>query len=763
MLWKWILGILTALVVVVTLTIYIVLLNYDFNTFKPLIVQTVKDMTGRELTLAGDIRLKIGPAPALTTEGAGFQNASWGSRPQMVKVRRLEVQIALLQLVVGNVRIKQLNLIEPDILIETDRSGRSNLKFRPPQKTEKRSFAIEKYILPRISFGKISILNANVTFNSGRTGRKYHLSIKRLVAERAKEESRLKLGLEGAYRGRSIKASGTSGLFSAAIDPQSVWPLNVKTRIGQETVTLEGTVKDVFNGKGLDLTLAANGRSILSLAEFAEIKGLPDLGPYRAKLRMTDPGGEFTIKSFEAAIGSLSLVKLDLKGTVAAPLKKKGLHLDFKLQGNDLAHLKKITGRPLPLKGPFRLSGQARDLAPRAYKIDDLTAAFGKSRIKGSLSVDWSGRKPELKGFLSSKKLDLRALLGKEKKPARKRKKTSGRTRAGKVFSDKKIPFDAVFIADAAIKLQAAECVLPRMVLKDLTLDLSIQKRRLTVKSLRAQVGGGSLYAGLDLKMRKKSASIRLAVKGGRVNLRQVLNELGNKQVVSGMLDLDLELWARGNSLARLMAGLNGKILAKMGAGRIRNKTIALVGGGLTAGLFRRLNPSNKNRDFTNINCLVSRFDIKNGLAEASALVVETPAMVVGGRGRIDLRAEKLDLLLDLSPKKGVAGLSMGLTELAQSFRLRGTLADPDFGVDTADATFTFGKAIGGVVLFGPAGILAALTGKSSGGDNPCQAALAAAEKKIKAEKKKRSKKKKNVVEKTSERIKDTFKKLFNR
>ena len=730
MLWKWILGILTALIVVVTVTIYVVLLSYDFNTFKPLIIQIVKEKTGRELTLAGDIKLKIGLAPTLVTERVGFQNASWGSRPEMVKVKRFEVQIALLPLIIGDVKIKRLNLIEPDILIETDHSGRSNLKFKPLKETEKRSPAKEENILYRIFLGKINILKASVTFKSGRTGRGYGVRLNRFAAEKAKDGNQLKLALEGTYRGRPVEASGTTGLFVAAVDSQRVWPLNLKGRIGRETVMLAGAVKDVFNGRGLDLTLTAEGRSIPSLAKFAGVTDLPDLGPYRAKVRITDPDGKLTIKSFEATIGSLNLVKLNLKGSVEAPLKKKGLRMDFNIQGKDLANLKKITGKPLPIKGPFRFYGRARDFAPKEYNITGLTVALGKNRLEGSLSINLSGKKPELNAFLSSKKLDLRPLMAQEKKKSGKRKKLAGGHRAGKIFSNKRIPFDSIFLSDAKIKLRAVECLLPRVALKDLKLDLSLKNRQLVVKPLRAKVGGGSLYARLVLDTRRKTALSRLTLKASKLNLRRMLKELGYKETVSGMLDLDMALTGRGNSPARLMAGLNGDIFANMGGGRIRNKTIAMLGGNIASGLFRLLNPSKEGKNYTQINCFVGRFDIKSGLAEATALVVDTPAITIVGQGRIDLRTEKLNLLLDPSPKKGVAGLSMSLAELAQSFRLSGTLADPVLGVDPTDATITFGKAIGGVVLFGPAGILAALAGRSSGSDNPCLAAIAAAEKK---------------------------------
>jgi hypothetical protein len=45
--------------------------------------------------VGGDFGLKIGFASTPVMENVSFQNASWGSRPDMVRVKRVEVQAAI--------------------------------------------------------------------------------------------------------------------------------------------------------------------------------------------------------------------------------------------------------------------------------------------------------------------------------------------------------------------------------------------------------------------------------------------------------------------------------------------------------------------------------------------------------------------------------------------------------------------------------------------------------------------------------------------
>lgn len=111
--WQWILGILVVVILALAVTAYILISHYDFNDLEPVFIQAVRNATGRELTLGGDIALHFGLTPSLVVEDVKFQNTSWGSRPDLARVKRLEVQVALLPLVTGNIRIRRFTAIKP--------------------------------------------------------------------------------------------------------------------------------------------------------------------------------------------------------------------------------------------------------------------------------------------------------------------------------------------------------------------------------------------------------------------------------------------------------------------------------------------------------------------------------------------------------------------------------------------------------------------------------------------------------------------------
>src|SRR3546814_1655749 len=112
------------LVVALAVAGVVVVQNMDFNQYKGLIAAKVKEATGRDLAINGDLKLDILTlSPSLVVNDVRFANAEWGSRPDMAVVERFEAEVALLPLISGNLVIQRIVLVGADILIETNKQG----------------------------------------------------------------------------------------------------------------------------------------------------------------------------------------------------------------------------------------------------------------------------------------------------------------------------------------------------------------------------------------------------------------------------------------------------------------------------------------------------------------------------------------------------------------------------------------------------------------------------------------------------------------
>jgi AsmA family protein len=655
--WKLILGILCAAIVLPVVAAYIVLLTYNYNSLKPEIERVVRENTGRTLTLAGDISLKIGLTPALVVKEVSFQNASWGSQPNLAKVKRFELEVKLLPLLSHQIEVKRLVLIEPEILLETDKSGKSNLAFDTVRK-EAPSKAAGGWKLPGLTFNDLHIEKGRIAYVDRELKKKYVVTVGSLKATVPDSESPIKLEMKGTYNNEPFEVNGSICPLAAFISPARDWPINFTVKAESALLTLAGTIKD--------------------------------------------------------------------------PLARRGIRLNFTFKVTELANFKQLIGDSFRPRGQLDVTGRISDQAREVYSLSNLKIQQGESDLSGSVGIDMTTDRPKVAADLSARRLDLRPFVPTESV------KDAGKK--DKIFSDKPLGLDALRPIDAEVKLRAAQLMLPNRPFSNFEADVLLKAGDLAVKSFSAGLGQGSLKGHLFLQSQGKIASLALALKISKADISYMTKEVRAAESLKGHFDLDIDVSARGASMAGVMATLNGKSVLVIGKGRFENKYIDLLGGDLSSSVFRLLNPFQKESRYIEINCCVAGFNIKDGKATATSLVLNTDRMVVVGEGDIDLKTERLNVSLKPVPKDGIGTSTLGklnisLSEITKPFKLGGTLARPSLALDPAQTAIVLGRTIGGVALFGPAGIAAALVGSGSADENSCSAAIDAAKKGVKLKK----------------------------
>jgi uncharacterized protein involved in outer membrane biogenesis len=687
----WVAGIVVIGLVVILISVYVILSRFDFNQLKPQISKAALEATGRELIINGDIELEIGLTPILVLTDINFQNAPWGSRPEMVKLKRFEVQVAILPLIRGNIEIKRFILIEPDILIETDKEGNLNLVFEVPEKAEieeeeDKTESEGEITLPALTFNRLEIEKGRMMYRDGKSGKTINVNLNRLTAAAADLDHPIAISLNGDIDKALFKVTGSLGPLVGLTDPMKVWPINIEAELLDSILNLEGSVRDVLAGRGIEM--------------------------------------------------------------------------GFRVQVQDWEKLSQFTGRPIPVKEPLDISGRAEDTDINAYSISDLKIRLGSNEINGSSLINMTEKKPYLEAKLSSEILDLRPIFlgesGKENQEISEEKPTK---KSEKLFPDDPLPLESLNLINGGFEIRLNKIILPQLVIDNLEVDTKLKGAELHVKPLNATIGGGTLKGDIYLKSIDKSADLAAVLDIDGLDIGYMLKELGITDLLEGDLDVALDLTGKGNSVASLMAGLNGHTSVIMSQGRVNNKYINLISGNISDSIFRLFNPVKEKKDFTAVNCIVSRFDMKEGIAKSTVLLFDTNAMNVVGEGEIDLQTEKLDLALNPVPKEGLGGFSLSLGELAKPFKLGGSLAKPSLAIDTTKAAVTLGKAVGGIALFGPLGLASTMVGKSKGGDgDPCVAAMEIARTGVIPSESKETEKEESKPKTTGDTITDTIK-----
>jgi uncharacterized protein involved in outer membrane biogenesis len=386
--WKWILGICAVLIIASTAAVYVFLATYDYNKLKPHIAQMVKDATGRKLNLGGKVDLTIGFSPALVVTDIAFANASWGSQPEMITVRRLQAQVRLLPLLKREVKVKNISLAGVEVLLETDSKGRGNWNSIAENRNDKSAGAFRS---TGIEIDDIHIENLRFIFHNGETGSKKHYTLTSLDVAGSEGEDEFKLDLKADYNGQPIKLSGKIGLIRNLFASQR-FPLNLSGTFSNTTVKVAGTIDDLPNLTGFDLKLDASGQD-LSVMDSIIGQALPITDHFALKGQLTGSAKTLLLKEAQCNASRRSL-QFTANGAVKDLLTLSGMDLNSSLKGNNLEEFSEIIGEKLPATDEFAVEGRLTG-STDALSLKDVQA----SARQGSLDVALTGEVQDLITF----------------------------------------------------------------------------------------------------------------------------------------------------------------------------------------------------------------------------------------------------------------------------------------------------------------------------------------------------------------------------
>lgn len=423
--------------------------------------------------------------------------------------------------------------------------------------------------------------------------------------------------------------------------------------------------------------------------------------------------------------------ELHLSGSVRSFKSAEGLVLRVQAAGESFKKIAEVFGGgSMPELGPFRVRCDLWGSRSKTYHLSNLKFSTRAGNGAGDLNVTLGGSRPDLRGRLSWQKLDVAALLSKR----------DAHEKGRKIFSSNPFPIEGLQKLTGELELNIDRLILPNIVLEALKTRLRAKDRHIVAEPLRFKSGGGQAEGTLELEKKGDGVRVTAQARAERVDLSLLLKE----RKAQGSAEAEIDVSAQGASLAALMGSLEGRALLSVRGFRVENKYLKLLGSDFITSLMEIFAPPSKETNATEINCMVAGFLIARGLAQATALVADTNEMIAMGRGNVDLKEERLDLSISSRPKKGVAGLTLSVGQLARAFRVGGPLADPTLSIDPLHTALTIGKAVGGVFLIGPAGAALAFAGQTADEEDICLAAMEAARRKGNASEEKTPEKKGN-------------------
>ncbi len=543
------------------------------ETYKEEIAGQVRNATGRELTIKGDIKFSLLPQIELEVDDVAFSNAPGASTKEMVKLAKLQLRLKPMPLLSGEVVIDSFVLVDPVIQLEVDKQGRPNWAFaarpgspadaagapsgaaRPAETTE------GGMALSELRLGDVRLVNGSITYFDARSGAKQQLS-----------------------------------------------KINVRLSLPDLDSPFAGAGDVTWNGKKVEFELdIAKPRRLLA--------------------------GQTTGVAVHLAAEP---VKLDYKGflTNAKPVRIEGV-LDLDVPS--LRAFAAWTGNPIQAPGgglgPLSIKGKLAAAGPR-MTFSDVEMALDAIAAKGELLVDAGKARPYLKARLDVARLDLNPYLPPEKPDGATAKAGGPAPKTAAGWSDDPIDLSALRGADADFALSVGSIALRKIEVGKSVLTVQLKNGRLTADLTELALYEGSGRGRIVLDGAGRVAAVETTFKLAGVQAEPLLRDAAGFERLSGSAEADLALRGRGRSQRELIGTLNGRGAVTFADGAIKGINLGTMVRNVSSAFLDSKARETQKTDFSELS---GTYTITNGIVKNTDLALKSPLLRLSGAGTVDL------------------------------------------------------------------------------------------------------------------------------
>jgi AsmA protein len=567
------------------------------NQYKGRIAAAVKESTGRELHLSGDIKLSVFPWIALELGPATLGNPEGFSEEPFLSFAHASVRVKLLPLLRERLEVARVDIDGLNVRLRKNAEGRGNW-----QDAELKQQLVPKadadHQVPRAwaPFARISVKHGRVSYE-GTTVENINLETGSTAAdqvtpvrasfdanrgipgEQISMNAQFNLSEDAQALQWQLAAVNVSGLTRQGADRPTHWDLSaplLQVNLTQQTLVLPAFTMSYAGAHVNGQVSATHILDDLSMTGSATLAPLV-LREFAPRLGVTLP----TTRDAKA-LSALSATTYFTYGSDAVSLSNVALRLDdTEIQG----HIQFHTGG----KGAIEF-----DLTADQVDLDRYRAPQGATADQPS--ADGAGSSPT--------------------------------------------PLNA----RGTLQFKAAH--LARMDFSGLRINLVAEDNVIRLFPIEAQIDGGR-YSG-DITLDRRGAVPTLSVDEHLtgVDMARLLSGSAQKGRLSGRATLNLKATARGATVDAFLKTLSGHLEANLADGALEGIDVGYEMGRAQALIDKSAPPPRANTGRTQFEVFQTSAQIANGVAETHDLNIASSALKVSGQGSANLSSKAIDFKL---------------------------------------------------------------------------------------------------------------------
>ncbi|MEP6390798.1 MAG: AsmA family protein [Halioglobus sp.] len=583
------------LALVAILAVSLLRIPIDVSTYKGMIESTASQSLGRDVKVDGNITVTTSLWPYFEIQGlrisnpTGFSDDGSGSA-DMATMNLARVTVGLVPLLQRRISIREFRVNGIELNLVRNNNGRTNWVFDEAESNDVIVADNETETDPEVK----------------EAARLTSLSVDEIVLE-------------------DIQIH-----FTDAMEP----PLTFALERAQGSAPLGEPMQLELNGKLLEETFTLN-LNASSLAGF--------LAMTRAELE-----AEFEIAK----------TKLVFTGRSDALRGSRSSRLRLATQGADLSSLNNLLRLDLPPIQDYQFTANLH-VTPGKLELTTLEAIVKDSKLSGSAVLDRTGTHPVARIELAAENIQLRdfdtgdwtAENGATDSVATDDASQSAATDLPEEQAarpEKLLSAQALQRADVELSVKVGEVRSGEDFLGSANLSATLKSGRIELAPLQLQLPQASLLVQASLKPGKVASHASLKVKIDNFDFG-VLSRLSDPaSEVGGIINVDLDVSSTASN-ANLLAGADGYFDVSAKPTGLQSGLVDLWAVNLLSSV---VSSASKGKHGSEVNCMISRFRLNEGVMTAEQIAVDTSRIRICGAGKVSFADGSFNLVATPKAKK---------------------------------------------------------------------------------------------------------------
>ena len=347
---------------------------------------------------------------------------------------------------------------------------------------------------------------------------------------------------------------------------------------------------------------------------------------------------------------------IDVAGTLPSLTDVEDVPLQTSARGRNLAQLLGIIDVVLPNTRDYSLHAQLVKDGEK-YRFTHLAGRFGDSDLAGRLTIT-AGDRLRLDSVLATRSLDIvdaAPFIGynPDVVAAKGAVAAAAATGAGpqRVLPDAALPVAQLQRFDAGLKWTIGDVKSRNVPISNVDLTLSLDHGRLALSPLMFAMARGNVAADLIFNARERPAADSYDIRLSPTPMGTLLAGYGVAESgTTGTVKGRIQLAGRGDTIHDSLASASGRIAFIMPSGTFWTRNVQLSE--LDIGTFIQKMFEHKLKEPVQINCGLIAFTVRNGIAAADPIIIDTTKNVMLGHGGFSFKNESLDMAFRADGKK---------------------------------------------------------------------------------------------------------------